>query len=537
MRNGRLVVRDALGKRVVSLDEDPFSIGRRDTSSLRLAGAEVSRLHAEISVDSDGFILRDKQSRFGTFVNGEQIAERRLASGDRIRIGLTADTDIVFLTGDDEESREAPSDEASSDLRQVAALLQGLRALGSGRVLSDVLALVLDSAIEVTGAERGFIMLPDARGELEFRLARGRNRETLSGGSFSTSRKIPEEVFRTGQMRIILDLLDVDLAQTHVSEVSLGIRHVVCAPLTLVRYVDSAEAAGAPPRQIGVLYLDSRERGALSSNSTRAAIETLATEAALALENARLYRETMEKQRMEQELQIAAEIQQALQPRPQLRQRFVEAAAESIPCRSIGADFFDFKVQGNTFSFLVGDVAGKGPPAALMSALMQGMCGVFLQDAEEPAIAVASMNKALSLRGLESRFVSLIYGVLSSDGALTYCNAGHNAPVVMGQTGTGRLHTGGPVLGLFETAGYEQETVQLGAGDFLVIWSDGVSEALDEAGEEFGDARLLAAIAQSPASADALVERIVATVKSFAQSAVVSDDITVMVLRYLGDPG
>ena len=107
----------------------------------------------------------------------------------------------------------------------------------------------------------------------------------------------------------------------------------------------------------------------------------------------------------------------------------------------------------------------------------------------------------------------------------------------MGQTSTRRLNTGGPVLGLFETAGYEQETVQLGAGDIVVIWSDGVSEALNMAGEEFGEARLLAAIAQSPANANVLVERIVANVKSFAQEALTSDDLTVMVLRYLGDRG
>jgi GAF domain-containing protein len=135
--------------------------------------------------------------------------------------------------------------------------------------------------------------------ELEFKMARGRGHTTLSGSSFATSRKIPEEVFRTGEPRLVADLLDGDLANVHMGTVALGIRNVLCVPLRLVRYVDKAENVGEE-RRIGVLYLDSREKGSLLSGSTRAALETLATEAAVAIENARLYRETMEKARMEQ---------------------------------------------------------------------------------------------------------------------------------------------------------------------------------------------------------------------------------------------
>ena len=150
--------------------------------------------------------------------------------------------------------------------------------------------------------------------DLEFKMARGRGHTTLSGGSFATSRKIPEEVFRTGEPRLVADLLDGDLANVHMGTVALGIRNVLCVPLRLVRYVDKAENVGED-RRIGVLYLDSKEKGSLLSGSTRAALETLATEAAVAIENARLYRETMEKARMEQEMRIAAEIQQALLPK------------------------------------------------------------------------------------------------------------------------------------------------------------------------------------------------------------------------------
>ncbi len=202
---------------------------------------------------------------------------------------------------------------AASELRQVTALLEGLRALGSGRVLDEVLALVLDSAIEVAGAERGFIMLANHDQALEFKLARARGKVTLSGRTFETSRKIPETVFATGRETIVDDLLDGDLAPLHTGTVALGIRHVLCTPLRLVRYVERADQK-IDEEIIGVLYLDSRERGALQSAAARAALETLSAEAALAIENARLYREALDKAKFEQELKVAAAIQQALLP-------------------------------------------------------------------------------------------------------------------------------------------------------------------------------------------------------------------------------
>lgn len=241
---------------------------------------------------------------------------------------------------------------------------------------------------------------------------------------------------------------------------------------------------------------------------------------------------------LEQEIRIAAQIQQALLPKSRLDTRFIEAAASTLPCRSIGADFFDYAGgDKSAFTFVVGDVAGKGPPAALLSALMQGMCALFLQDAEEPAIAVASMNKALHQRDLESRYATLVYGVLSPDGELTYCNAGFNAPLVIGPTGVRRLETGGAVVGLFEFANYEQETVQLDHGDILVVCSDGVSEALNAAGEDFGEGRVQAEVERSAgAGPSALVERITAGVRAFTDGATPNDDLTVMVIRYVA-PG
>ena len=292
MGQPRLQVRDGLGSRIVPIDHTPFTIGRTSTSDLRVGSSKASRNHAEISSENDRFTIRDLGSRYGTLVNGEQVNDAVLSPGDRIQFGGSGEEEIVFLT-DDEVLPDETFGESVNDLRQLAALLEGLRALGSGRVLEDVLALVLDAAIDVTGAERGFIMLNSA-GQLEFKLARARGRVTLKS-DFVTSQKIPYEVFRTGEVRVVADLLEGDMASYHDrGTIALGIRHVICVPLRLVRYLDRADAQ-AEDQRIGVLYLDSREKGNLIAPHTRMALETLAAEAGVAIENARLYREASEK--------------------------------------------------------------------------------------------------------------------------------------------------------------------------------------------------------------------------------------------------
>src|SRR5437762_2411548 len=294
----RLVVTDALGRRIVNIDKPLCNIGRRSECDLRLTGADMSRVHAEVATENGGSItIRDKQSRFGTFVNGERVnAERTLTHADQLRFGTAGDTDIYFYIDEEAPSVERSAASAATELRQMAALLEGLRALGSGRVIDDVLSLVLDSAIEVTGAERGFIMLAnkEEKKKLEFKMARARGKVTLPGRTFETSRKIPETVFATGRLNIVEDLLEHDLAQLHSQTVALGLRHVLCTPLRLVRYVERVEQRGAE-EIIGVLYLDSRERGVVKSASAQSALETLSAEAALAIENARLYREALDK--------------------------------------------------------------------------------------------------------------------------------------------------------------------------------------------------------------------------------------------------
>ena len=536
MADARLELNDGLGLRVIPLDKAQVTIGRRTENDVRLTGSDVSRDHAEIVVANGDYILKDRGSRYGTFVNDNQITEHKLVTGDRLQFGRAAGTDVVFRKGESPPSSERTPVTAVSDLRQLAALLEGLRALGSGRVLDEVLALVLDAAIEVTGAERGFIML-SVDDALDMKLARARGRITLPGNRFDTSRKIPEEVFASGEIRMVPDLLDGDLANVHMGTVALGIRHVACAPLKLVRYLDRADMP-SETKSIGVLYLDSREKGTLMANHTRTALDTLATEAGVAIENARLYRETLEKARIEHELKIAAEIQRALLPEGAHSGPFYEGAGSSVSARAIGGDFYDMiEMPDGSFGFLVGDVAGKGPAAALLTSKILGIFSAFAATNEDPAETMSQLNKVLTRRAIDARYATSMYGKLAANGEVVYCSAGHNPALVLGVDGLRRLEADGMPVGLFDFAPYSSSKLTLRAGDTMVLYSDGVTEAQSVDGSEFGEGRLVDVMKELQGKpAGEVLKRVIDAVMSFAHGAEQYDDVTALVIRYLG-PG
>ena len=537
MANARLEVNDGLGQRIVPINKALLCIGRRTESDLRLVGSDVSREHAEIVQAHGDWILRDKGSRYGTYVNGEAITEHKLAHGDRVQFGRASGADVVFLTGEGPSHTDRSHASAVNDLRQLAALLESLRALGSGRVLDEVLALVLDAAIDISGAERGFIML--AAGDnttLEMKVVRAKGRISMPGSTFGTSRKIPEEVFKTGELKIVADLLDGDLANVHMGTVALGIRHVACVPLRAVRFLDRADQKETEQQNIGVLYLDSREKGSLLAPHTRTALDTLATEAGVAIENARLYRETLEKARIEHELRIAAEIQRALLPEGSHTGSFFEAAGMSVQARSIGGDFYDMQDNSDgSFGFLCGDVAGKGPAAALLTSKILGIFSAFAAVGDTPEELVDHINKVLTRRAIDARYATLLYGQLQSNGKLKFCNAGQNPPLIYGAGGLRRLESGGMPVGMFESAPYSGDQTELQPGDTLVVYSDGVTEAHNVAGEEFGEARLVTVLERyTRGSAAIVLEQIINAVKEFARGAEQYDDVTALVVKYTG---
>ncbi len=183
----------------------------------------------------------------------------------------------------------------------------------------------------------------------------------------------------------------------------------------------------------------------------------------------------------------------------------------------------------------MGDVAGKGAPAALLTAVIQGVFSSQAQTETPPSETLSRVNQALIRRAIESRFCTAFYATITPDGALTYCNAGHNPPMVFTATGVKRLEKGGLILGLFEHATFEEDTIHLDSGDLLVAFSDGVTEALSVSGEEYGEDRLLACVdGNRERSTRELLDAIFASVREFSVGAVQSDDVTALVLRYAG---
>jgi len=247
------------------------------------------------------------------------------------------------------------------------------------------------------------------------------------------------------------------------------------------------------------------------------------------------YRAALAAARSEHELAVAAEIQHALLPAPHYKGMGFEVAFSSLSCRAIGGDFLDYYTfPSGAFGFVLGDVSGKGPAAALLAAKIQGILGTHSRSEYRPAELLARVNDELVRRTIESRFATLLYGVLW-DGQLTYSSAGHNPALIVGSGGVRRLERGGLILGAFYDASFEEETVWLDPGDVLVVFSDGITEALSPDGSEFGEERLIAAIrAGRELPPTRLLQQVLDSVREFIGGADQSDDLTALVLRYTG---
>ena len=262
----------------------------------------------------------------------------------------------------------------------------------------------------------------------------------------------------------------------------------------------------------------------------------LAGEAEPPTEGRELYREMVERAKRDHELKIAAEIQHALLPASQYVGKAFDVAATSVPCRAIGGDFFDYyHLPREGFAFVLGDVAGKGPAAALLASLLQGIFTANAYRDGTPAGFVTLANDALMRRAVEARFATAVYAMLDRRGRLTYCNAGHNPPFLVSRNGVRRLDWGGMVVGAFEHAQFDEDTQQLWPGDVLVAYSDGVTEARDSSGDEFGEERLLLCVqANCTRSPVEIMECVLSSVREFSAGTAQSDDVTMLVLRYTG---
>jgi serine phosphatase RsbU (regulator of sigma subunit) len=315
------------------------------------------------------------------------------------------------------------------------------------------------------------------------------------------------------------------------------LRSVVCVPLVRVRSGGTEETCMITSKgdTVGLIYLDSRQTAIDLSTGNRELLQTLALEASTVLENARLLEEERIKQRMEEELNIAREIQASLLPRKLPSDGWFRAAGSSIPSHAVGGDCFDVRqIAPDTWSAVVTDVSGKGVSSALLAALLQGSFLNGLASPDDIEQAMVRINHFLYERTEGEKYATVFYCILGRDGVLRWANAGHVTPVLVRASGDLRpLQTTGMPLGMLDNASFAVDSVQLAGGDKIVAYSDGLTEAQDSSGRFFENKRLEQLLrTHARLSAADLHSLLMQEMESFTNSAIQGDDITALVMEY-----
>jgi len=425
-------------------------------------------------------------------------------------------------------------------LAKLRAILDLARALQSSLSIDDVLATVVDTALAITGSERGFLMLRSGE-ELEMRVGRRRDGARLADSDL----RIPREVLRRALERrrellyMNFDPYGEEETRAWSSVADLELRHVICVPLVRMRtgLSDATSAFSAAGETTGVLYMDSRVAAADMAGGNRELIQTLAIEASTVLENARLLEEERAKRRMEEELRLANAIQQSLLPRALPESGWLAAAGSSVPSKMVGGDYFDLaQVNPDCWSVVVADVSGKGFSAALLAALLQGALITGAESSPELGRRMERLNRFLLERFGGERYATVFYCLLERDGRLAYVNAAHCPQLVVRANAEMRaLEATGTPVGMLEGASFEVAETRLAPGDKLLIFTDGVTEAQNPKGEFFGRKRVKqAAAAHAGGSSRELHDAIHQAVLAFTEGAPQADDTTVLALEYRG---
>jgi sigma-B regulation protein RsbU (phosphoserine phosphatase) len=391
--------------------------------------------------------------------------------------------------------------------------------------LDEVLNRVMDEIIAAMGAERGFVMLREDDGGLVFRAARGIDQKTIDEPQFHISRSVVEEVAREGQPLLTSDAQRDSRFSSSQSVRGLRLRSILCAPLKI------------KDRISGVVYVDNQLRAGIFTEADLELISAIASSAAIAIENARLYQVAIEKGRLERELQVAREVQSSLIPRETPDIAGWDFAARWKPARQVSGDFYDFVPVGQRLGIVIADVSDKGMPAALFMALSRSIIRASVTSTRSPAEDIDQANRLICADSTDSMFVTLFYAQLDPEtGELVYVNAGHNPPLLYraNQDELIELTRTGMVLGLFEAVDFEQGTVQLNPADFILLYTDGVSEAMDAHNREFGKERLRRVLLENrQALAEDMAEALEQALTAFTGEAAPSDDITFVIVRRL----
>jgi phosphoserine phosphatase RsbU/P len=526
----------------IPLEPLPFTIGRQGDNNLVLRDNRASRAHARIVGENGDYFIEDLNSRHGVFVNGQKVKRHKLTDADRIDFGFQDSYRLVFTLEDDEIRRfmEQMSTQAAAgatNLSKLRSLVEVARALQSSLSTNDVLAAVVDAALSVTGAERGFLLLKNEE-ELDVSVARDRRGAALGPEDLGVPRTLIHRALRTRRdmLSMTFDPLGEGGIRPEMSVADLELRSVVCVPLIHVRTGSMQDTiATSLSDTVGVLYMDSRGSAADLSVGNREILQTLALEASTILENARLLEEERGKRHLEEELDLARTIQQGLLPNDLPSTGWFRACGSSITSRQVGGDYYDVHPAGpDAFACVIADVSGKGVSAALLAALLQG---AFLLASEGPAQiedVMSSINRFLTERAKGEKYATVFYCTVDRSGELRWSNAGHPKPIlVRANSELISLDSTGLPLGMLEVASYEVKSMQLQPGDKIVLYSDGLSEAESEDGEFFDRKKFRETLcANASLGCKEFHAKLVEAVEDFSEGAELADDITTLVLEY-----
>src|SRR5882762_1898903 len=467
------------------LEPIPFMIGRQGDNNLVLRDNRASRSHARIVAEGSDYFIEDLKSRHGVYVNGQRVNRHKLSNSDRIDFGFHDSYRLVFSLEEDEihrfmEQVSGPAATGAGNLSKLRSLVEVARALQSSLSTDDVLAAVVDAALSVTGAERGFLLLRKDE-ELEVTVARDRRGAPLGPSELGVPRSLINRALKTRRemLSMTFDPLGAEGFRPEMSVADLELRSVVCVPLVHVRTGSLQDTVITSVNDtVGVLYMDSRGSAADLSSGNREILQTLALEASTILENARLLVEEREKKRMEDELDVARTIQQDLLPSGLPSSGWFRAAGSSIASKQVGGDYFDVRQIGaDTFACAIADVSGKGVSAALLAALLQG---AFLFASEGPVEIgdlMSRMNRFLIERAKGEKYATLFYCTVGRGGELCWSNAGHPTPILVRGSELVPLESTGLPLGMLEAANYDMKKSHLLPGNKIVMYRGGLSEA------------------------------------------------------------
>jgi serine phosphatase RsbU (regulator of sigma subunit) len=539
------------------------TIGRSARNDLCIPDPFASRVHAEVRNEGDEYKLQDLGSANGTLYNGSVVESAiTLTRGGRIQIG---ETEIVFndsafplssgatmITDNSSSIPEATIALSSAD-RTTSGLFEAIEgartredsaprpanqsdllaliskvgvALLASVTLNETLEQIVALVFEAVPADRCMIMMRDKKNpELKVAVARLRDRAG-EVGEIRISRSVIDEVVTNGKSVLTSDA-QADPRFMGGTVMLQGVRSVLAVPL------------GVGANVFGIIYADSPLSDARFTEDHLKVLTTLASVAAIRVENARLTEEQIERERLEREQQVASEIQQRFLPASAPQLDGWELQGISFPCYEIGGDYYDFiRREDGKLVVALGDVSGKGTAAALLMSSLHAAIHAQSDAHDSIVETISAVNRYLVESIPPNRFVTLFYAELDPlKGSLTFLNAGHNPPLIVHAGGTmEQLAAGGLPLGIMSDAEFREGRTQLQPGDVLVIYSDGVSEAVNPSGEEFGPTRLYEVVARNlDASAGGIRDRIESALTKFCQGTPAADDITLVIVKRLAE--